>query len=279
MNARADEPTERPIRDLPSAAEREDEIMRRIGTRRPAVFLDYDGTLTPIVDDPDAARLPAGTREVLARLARLCPVAIVSGRDLADVRARVGLDELCFAGSHGFDIAGPGLREERGREYLPALDAAERALEDALAAIPGAAVERKRFAVAAHFRRADPAGAAGVEDLVKRVAADHPDLRVTAGKKVLELRPALAWDKGAALGWLLETLELDGPEVVPLYLGDDVTDEDAFATLADRGIGLVVRGEDDERVTRADYALADPDAARTSLARLAERLDGRPADR
>ena len=93
--------------DLPSALEHVDEITAS-GTRRLAVFLDYDGTLTPIVAHPEDAVLHDRMREIVERLARRCPVAVISGRDLADVRARVAIDDIVYAGSHGFDIAGPG---------------------------------------------------------------------------------------------------------------------------------------------------------------------------
>ncbi|MEE9219877.1 MAG: trehalose-phosphatase, partial [Acidobacteriota bacterium] len=104
-------------RNLPSALAERDQIALRLRGRRPAVFLDYDGTLTPIVSRPELATLPAAMREVLKEVAARVPVAIVSGRDRRDVEALVGLEGLIYAGSHGFDITGPnGLR----MEYLAA---------------------------------------------------------------------------------------------------------------------------------------------------------------
>ena len=90
------------------------------------------------------------------------------------------------------------------------------------------------------------------------------------------MRPALDWDKGKALRHLLETLDLDRPDVVPMYLGDDDTDEDGFRALGDDGVGLVVRGEADQRPTAADFALRDTDEARVVLERLAEHLERSP---
>jgi alpha,alpha-trehalase len=139
--------------NLPNALSRFAEIRARLAGKRPAVFLDYDGTLTPIVDRPDLAVLSEDVRAVVRDLAELCPVAIVSGRDRADVEQLVGLDGLFYAGSHGFDIAGPGgLRKEheRAAEFLPALAHAEERLRGTVAGIDGALVERKKFAIAIH---------------------------------------------------------------------------------------------------------------------------------
>jgi len=249
-------PTRTPA-DLPSALERRREIERRIGDRRPVVFLDYDGVLTPIVERPEDATLSPDAREALERLAGRVPVAVISGRDLEDVREMVGVEGIVFAGSHGFDIAGPeGLVEQRAVEALPRLDDAERALRQ-LERVPGARIERKRFTVAVHYRQVDEDQVPEVEVEVERVAADVGGLRVTGGKKVLELRPDVPWDKGRALLRLLEVLGLDGDDVVPIFIGDDVTDEDALRALPERGIGIVVRGEEDDRATSASYALAD----------------------
>jgi trehalose 6-phosphate phosphatase len=247
------------IRDLPPALDHLDEIAALIRGRRLAVFLDYDGTLTPIVDDPARALLPALARRALERLAASVPVVVMSGRDLGDVRTLVGLPTAWYAGSHGFEIVGPGgERFEKHPEFLPSLDAAEHELREAVGTIPGAPVERKRFAVAVHYRQVEEDRVPSVAAAVERVAIAHGDLRASGGKKVFELRPAVHWDKGRALDFLLETLGLDRPDVLPLYIGDDETDEDAFRVVQDRGLGVVVRGEEDERATYARYSLADP---------------------
>jgi alpha,alpha-trehalase len=247
------------IRDLPSALQRLREIAAALEGRTPAVFLDYDGTLTPIVDRPEDAILPEEARRAIEHLAARCPVAVVSGRDLDDVRALVGVGGISYAGSHGFDILAPGgSRHQKAREHLPALEAAETELRPALDAIPGARLERKRFAIALHYREVSGDHAGEVEAAVDRAAARHPELRKTGGKKVFELRPAIDWDKGKAVRWLLEVLGLDGMDVLPLYIGDDETDEDAFRAVRNRGLGIVVRGESDERPTAARYQLGRP---------------------
>jgi len=264
-----------PLPSLPSALDRIDAIDAQLADRTPAVFLDYDGTLTPIVDDPMAATLDDDARRAIRRLAGLCPVAIISGRDRAVVRDFVALDELIYAGSHGFDIVGPGLEHQhpKGREAQPALAAAASELDDELGSIPGSLVERKRYAVAVHLRRVDPSEHDRIEQAVRAAAERHPGLRVTSGKMIFELRPDVDWDKGTALRWLLGELGLDRPDVVPAYIGDDDTDEDALRELRPGGIGVVVG--DADRPTLASYRLDDPARVVELLDRWADLLERR----
>ncbi|MBC7171643.1 MAG: trehalose-phosphatase, partial [Polyangiaceae bacterium] len=136
------------LENLPSVWEREEEIRARLSGKAPVVFLDYDGTLTPIVEDHQKAVLTDGMRRAIATLAKHCTVSIVSGRGLDVLMRLVDLDSVYFAGSHGFEIRGPGgsmKATERGLEFLPKLDEAEARLRERLAGVPGHAVERKRF--------------------------------------------------------------------------------------------------------------------------------------
>ncbi|MCW2244602.1 trehalose 6-phosphate phosphatase [Azospirillum fermentarium] len=236
---------------------------------RPAVFLDYDGTLTPIVSRPELAVLAPAMRAAVQRLAALCPVAVVSGRDLDDVRARVGLPGLVYAGSHGFDIAGPGLRHRVGEEWRPALAAAAAALEPALAGVGGVLVESKGFAIAVHTRQVAPADKPAVAAAVRRAAADAA-LRVTGGKEIAEIRPPVPWDKGRAVRHLLEVGGLDG--AVPLFVGDDDTDEDGFRAVAALA-GAGIRVGDAGAATAARWVLPDPAAVGVFLERLAAWLE------
>jgi trehalose-phosphatase len=243
--------------DLPSALDRVEQIL---GTRlqRLAVFLDYDGTLTPIVAHPEDAVLSEVMRETVRQLAKHTTVGIISGRDLADVRHLVGLEELVYAGSHGFEIAGPldfHHTHEEAEGFRLALHQAELLLRENLLSIPGVQVERKQYAIAVHYRNVRDGQIPDVERVVDEVASQHDNLRKSGGKKIFELQPRLDWNKGRALRWLLTTLKLDGPGVLPLYIGDDLTDEDAFAALRERGVGIVVR--DEPRPTAAQYALDD----------------------
>lgn len=210
-------------------------------------------------------------------LARRCTVAIVSGRERADVARMIGLDNLIYVGSHGFDIAGPGglhKEHERAPELLPVLDRAEQRVRADLAEVSGALIERKRFAIAAHYRSVAPQDAALVEQAVDAAVAEAPDLlRKTGGKMLFELRPNVPWDKGRAVGWLLVNLGLDRSDVVPLYIGDDETDEDAFAIMHQyEGLGILV-GADAQR-TSADYRLDDPAAVGRFLRLLDDQMFG-----
>jgi alpha,alpha-trehalase len=189
------------------------------------------------------------------------------------VRERVGIDDLVYAGSHGFDILlpdGDTYSPEAARDALPALAAAADETEEALAGIEGAFVERKRFAVAVHYRLAGDERRGEIERAVDEVAARHPGLRKRGGKKIFEFVPDIDWDKCEALRLLLEVMELaDDPDTIPLYLGDDVTDEDAFAVLQEQGIGIAVGRKPGETV--APLTVADVDAVRRLLCWLCRR--------
>src|SRR5438046_2151894 len=239
---------------IPSALDHIQEIAGRSG--HVAIFLDYDGTLTPIVSHPENAWLSHSMRQALRELAGCVPIAILSGRDLNDVRRRVDLDGIVYAGSHGFDIAGPrGLGRQVATEFLPNLDTAETELRQALDEIPGAQLERKHFSVAVHYRNVNESDLAEVQRVVDTVAARHPELRRISGKKVYELLPDIDWDKGKAVLWLLETLGLESGNVRPIYIGDDSTDEDAFRALEQSGVGILV--SEQSRSTAARYLLKD----------------------
>ena len=240
----------------------------RLADRGGAVFLDYDGTLAPIVDRPELATLSAGMRATVGRLAARLPVAIVSGRDVAVVAGLVGIDGVAYAGSHGLDITGfrdGEPRREVAREYVPQLDAAERELRRATAGLAGVLVERKRFSVATHVRLAAPGARDRVESIVDRVGRAHPALRRERGKMVFELRPDVDWDKGRAVCWLLDTLGRE--RSAALFIGDDLTDESVFRALAGRGLGIVV--SETERETAADLRVAGPAEVQQLLGRLA----------
>lgn len=258
--------TTRPIRDVPHYGTRLDEIRAIVAKGPPALFLDFDGCLAPIVDDPGAAAAPEATLEVVARLATVVPVAVVSGRGLDDVRGRVDVPNLTFAGSHGFEVLRPdGTRDDRTGPWIGALDAAEERLRDDLGHRDGVEVERKAAAIAVHFRRAADDDAEAAAALAHRLGDAHDDLEAHDGKAIVELRPAIDWHKGRVVERLLADL---AEASVPVYIGDDTTDEDAFEVVTRRGIAVVVRGEADERTTAADYAADDP----RDVARLLEQL-------
>ncbi|MEX2629301.1 MAG: trehalose-phosphatase [Tistlia sp.] len=269
------------ISELPSALACFDALAERLAGRRAALFLDYDGTLTPIAAQPDQALLPAATRPVLQRLARLCPVALVSGRDLATLRRLVELEGVTYAGEHGFDILHPDGSSAQPPEVaalVPQIDAAEADLRRRLGGLEGVVLERKRFSVAVHYRHVAEAAVGQVQAAVAAQLERHPQIKAMSGKKVFELQPALDWHKGRAVLALMAQEGIGegiGLEHLPIFLGDDVTDETAFEALGERGVCIVLEGEVD-RETAARLRLVDPGEVRTFLERLADLLERRP---
>lgn len=211
------------------------------------VGLDFDGTLSPIVQRPEDARLLPAAVVALRRLEARpdTHVAIVSGRGLSDVRDRVGLDGLYYAGNHGLEIEGPGVRRmhPEAEAAAPLLRSCARSLASALDGEPGVQLEDKGLTLSVHYRRARRAGAA--DRVLEAVSeACGGSLRTTVGKMVVEIRPAVAWDKGRAVVFLLEVVEGAHAGTVPaLFVGDDRTDEDAFRVLVGRGAGVLVTEE------------------------------------
>ncbi|MBS9403642.1 trehalose-phosphatase [Halomonas sp. TRM85114] len=274
---------------LPNALACYDKIVQTLADKRLVIFLDYDGTLTPIVDRPELAVLSDDMRETLRNVAERYTVAIISGRDRADVERLVALDNLVYAGSHGFDIAGPGglcMQQEHAEEFLPALDRTEAELKQKLSDIEGVIVERKRYAIAVHYRLVAAGHLEAIEEAVEQaVEASASMLRRTGGKKIFELRPTLPWDKGKALRWLLDALVWNGrvesrdDDILPLYFGDDETDEDAFKVLREgqgheQGLGLLVA--EAPQPTKAHYWLEDPQAVGRFMNRLCNAIGAHP---
>ncbi len=135
-------------------------------------------------------------------------------------------------------------------------------------------MEHKHFAVAVHYRNVAPERVSEVLATAHRLG-QQPGLRVTNGRKVIELRPDIDWDKGTTVRWVLDHTAEPGP-LLPIYVGDDLTDEDAFDAVRSEGIGVVVRhSEDGDRPTAARFAVDSPDEVRKLLERLATRLSTR----
>ncbi|KAL7160325.1 hypothetical protein ABFS83_01G086700 [Erythranthe nasuta] len=264
----------------PSALNSFQTITGREMNKKLVIFLDYDGTLSPIVDDPDRAFMSDDMRSALRDVAKYFPTAIISGRSRNKVYELVGLTELYYAGSHGMDIVFPAKdlvpekhvkcvksTDNKGKEanlfqpaseFIPMINEVFRNLVEITKDIKGAKVEDHKFCVSVHYRNVDenswPVIAQNVHDILK----GYPRLRLTHGRKVLEVRPVIDWDKGKAVEFLLESLGFSNrSDVLPIYIGDDRTDEDAFKVLRkkNRGYGILVSTVPKE--SNASFSLRD----------------------
>ncbi len=256
--------------ELPSAIGQFETIQEKLPDGEPLLFLDYDGTLTPIVSQPEDANLSEEMKQLLRQAAETAKVAVVSGRDMRDVEQRVGLKELYYAGSHGFEVNGPGglhFEYEKGKEILPVLDKAEETLKQELGMIEGVRVERKRYAIAVHYRNVAGERADEVKQKAEKVLERYPRLKKGLGKKIVEFKPKLDWHKGKAVNWLVNKLQEGRDGRCPVYIGDDITDEDAFEQVRqENGIGILVG--DHGELTQAQYRLADVDEVKTFLRKM-----------
>ncbi|XP_031486331.1 probable trehalose-phosphate phosphatase 6 [Nymphaea colorata] len=277
---------------LPSALRMFEDITEASKGKQIVIFLDYDGTLSPIVDDPDRAFMSDAMRAAVRDAAGYFPTAIVSGRCLDKVYSFVRLAELYYAGSHGMDIKGP-LKSPRclrmngsktlgkmsnqpvlfqpASEFLPMIDEVYESLVEKTKCIPGAKVENNKFCASVHFRCVDEKSWSTLAEEVRSVLKGYPKLSLTQGRKVLEIRPTIKWDKGKALEFLLESLGLANcSDVLPVYIGDDRTDEDAFKVLKERGQGFGILVSKIPKKTNASYSLQEPSEVMDFLNRLVE---------
>jgi len=236
------------------------------------LFLDYDGTLTPIVKRPGMAQLSRARRELLKKLAASphFTVAVVSGRMLSDVAKKVGIKSAYYVGNHGFEISGPKLKflHPKARAAKPILRRIKKELLRRLKGVKGIIVEDKVLTLSLHYRLVRQRDLAKVKTTFHTLTRPHlkkKKIRMTSGKKVFEIRPNARWDKGRAVLWLLKK-RVKGRKVTPVYIGDDTTDEDAFRALGKRGITIHVgRG----KKTLARRRLNDVKGVYRFLSRLA----------
>lgn len=242
-----------------------------LGARRPlALLLDFDGTLARICERPGDARPEPSALAALVQLSAETPVAIVSGRGLADLQTLIAIPRATFFGSHGQEARRPGGRTLKpfgdGGTGLEPLSGRIAALSREFA---GTWIEEKPQALVLHYRKL--ADHDRLEDLrrgVEDLAEQNPQLSMMSGRKVFEFVPATAPGKGGAVEWYLDRLDRGGaPRHLPVYMGDDVSDEGAFAAVATRGTGvLVARGA---RPTAARYRLSGVNEVAAALTLLA----------
>lgn len=234
-------------------------------------ILDYDGTLTPLVATPGQARLAPSVRETLARLAEgeRTRLAILSGRGLADLRARVALPDVVYGGCHGLEIAGRHLRFRHPGARPSYLTATRRALVASLPSIPGARLEWKGLAVSLHYRRVAPETRPRVKAIAARIVRDR-GLALVPGHEVFDFVPRVGWNKGRAARWIARRMAHTLPtrRRVVLYVGDDTTDESAFEALRGRAVTICVG----TKPTAAEYRVAGVREVQALLRRMASAM-------
>jgi len=207
-------------------------------------FFDFDGTLAPIAPTPEKAVLPAQTRSLLNKLStvRGVKVGIVSGRQVDDVRKKVGLRHLTYIGNHGIEVLYNHrlFIEPRARRLKRSLLALARSLGAKVSRIPGALLENKRYTLSLHFRRVHASDHAALVRLAQTAIVQGPggsDWTLRRGKKVIEIRPHSGWNKGKGIAWVLKRSPA-GRRV--FYIGDDQTDEDVFRMMKKTAITVRV---------------------------------------
>lgn len=252
-------------------------LTRLAKAARLSVFFDFDGTLSPIVSRPAQAGLPGPTKFLLRRIAGMssCRVAIVSGRAIEDIKKKVGLKGVVYVGNHGLQIAGPGARHtvRLNVGYRTAVGLLRPMIAEAVRKYRGVLIEDKGCTLSVHYRRVSAGQRRAVRNAVDRIVCSYGSgrlIRIRHGKMVVEIRPAAGWDKGSAVRWLIKRWgAMDtGVASVPLYCGDDSTDEDAFRALAHKGITIVVGRR---RSSAARYYLRSQDEMDELLKRIVAR--------
>jgi len=213
------------------------------------LFLDYDGTLAPIAQSPDKAIIPVKTLDALKGLSKNshCKVAIISGRALKDIKNKIGLERMIYAGNHGLEIDGPKLRFKAplSMGYMAILKKIKGILKKKLSKIRGVIIEDKGLTLGVHYRLVNIKDMQPVKTIFHNAVAHYiisNKIKIRPGKKVLEIRPSLEWDKGKVVLWLLARLRfvLSREPYFPIYIGDDATDDDAFRALKDKGLTVFV---------------------------------------
>jgi trehalose 6-phosphate phosphatase len=234
------------------------EILRLIEPdRRFLLFLDYNGTLVPIVRTPDRAVLPRRRQRSLASLSQSMFVGIVSGRSLADIRRRVGLEGLAYIGNHGLE-AKWGRRSwihPEAKKKRAILDRLLKRIDARTGRFPRLLIENKGVTGSIHFRRMDAALVPPLRRIVsEEVHRTRGSFVVAEGKKVIEILPNIDWNKGFGIRKVMTWLPREEASGLRIFIGDDRTDEDAFRMLGGDAITIRVgRG----RGTQARFYLPD----------------------
>ena len=206
------------------------------------LFLDYDGTLTPIVEKPELAVISEETRQILKDLSRRFIVSIVSGRVYEDVHRLVNVKGIIYAGNHGFRIEGENFKmvHPQASEFSSLIPQIKEFFMQRIGNIKGVLIEEKEFSLAIHYRLVEEKEIPFIERCVNEFLDVYKNVRLMHGKKVFEILPQVDWDKGKAIIWIMQNLGIDFKDYSVIYIGDDTTDEDAFRILRTRGTPILV---------------------------------------
>lgn len=252
------------IQQLPSAYTKLDYLHAIMVQKSLILFLDYDGTLTEIAPTPQGALLSNAMRHTLLKLSHCYPIYIISGRDRSNLMHRVGLEALQYIGAHGLDMTPmpSALHGQVGDKVDMLLSKVALASQQALSDLSGILLERKKYSVAIHYRQAPDGSDQRVQVFVQQYLQSEPELRMLLGKKVVEITLNIDWNKGSAVQCVLQR----HADAVPIYIGDDITDESGFLVVKKGGLGVVVGNQD--RPTQATCRLDNPLAVADFLERL-----------
>lgn len=232
--------------------------------------LDFDGTLTPIIKDPGKAHLGKDVKELLKMISRnrRITLAVISGRALSDVIHRVGLRNIFYSGNHGFEVYAParGIIIRYGHLAYENMVKIGRVLAKELLKIPKIIIEQKGITSSVHYRAVNEKFIPEILEITRNVRRKiDPSVRLTYGKKVVEIRPSInAINKGEAFRFIANSVKAGGKLLV--YIGDDKTDEDAFNLLKRRGVGIYVGSK--LHNTSAHFYLKDTNDVKVFLASL-----------
>ncbi len=249
-----------------------DKLVTEIHRKHIYLFLDYDGTLTRIVAQPSQAHLSKPVELTLQKLAQQnnCTLVIASGRELNDIKRRVGIAGVILVGNHGLEIAGRGINYPTrvSKDYLKTVASIYSELKKEFYNSSGVIVENKKYTLSVHYRMVDAENVNLVRSRVKNILAPYAESGMVVlrrGKKVLEIRPPGEIDKGWAVHWLLAhaTPKYRKSSGVIIYIGDDSTDEDAFKAL--KGKGWAVRVGNTNKHTNAEYYVSNTKAVHKLL--------------
>lgn len=243
-----------------------EDIKRRIDGRILFLVLDYDGTLAPMADTPQEGGISESMRQTVRRAAEKMTAVVISGHPVEDVRQRMRLPGIFYAGSHGFEIIDPleqATVHEKAKKLRKPIDQVHAKISQRLKGVKGVFVEHAKYTISVHYRLAAEQGASEIRAAVEEVLKEYPQLEMLDGNKALEIRPKVEWGKGWAVSWILDYLDFDPSTNFLVTIGNDTTDEDMLGIPEGAGFGVLV--SDHPRSSQAAYVLRNTEDVQKAL--------------